>query len=62
DLAGATWVFTTMAIVSALAALPTLSPVIRKLAPPEHYVRAFKPIPPEWVWEFLRNSRTVCGR
>lgn len=40
DLAGATWVFTTMAIVSALAALPTLSPVIRKLAPPEHYADA----------------------
>ncbi|MFD9287308.1 MFS transporter [Streptomyces sp. NPDC060030] len=40
DLAGATWVFTTMAIVSALAALPTLSPVIRRLAPPEHYADA----------------------
>ncbi|MEU8707355.1 MFS transporter [Streptomyces sp. NPDC048565] len=40
DLAGATWVFTSMAVVSALAALPTLSPVIRKLAPPEHYADA----------------------
>ncbi|MFI5756563.1 MFS transporter [Streptomyces sp. NPDC051569] len=37
DLAGPTWVFTAMAIASGLAALPTLSPLIRKLAPPEEY-------------------------
>ncbi|NBM14483.1 MFS transporter [Streptomyces sp. GC420] len=37
DLAGSTWVFTAMAIISGLAALPTLSPHIRKLAPPEEY-------------------------
>ncbi|MFD9459681.1 MFS transporter [Streptomyces sp. NPDC060027] len=37
DLAGSTWVFTAMAIASGLAALPTLSPRIRKLAPPEEY-------------------------
>lgn len=40
DLAGPTWVFTTMAVISGLAALPTLSPLIRKLAPPEEYARA----------------------
>ncbi|MFJ5270402.1 MFS transporter [Streptomyces sp. NPDC088358] len=37
DLAGPTWVFTAMAIASGLAALPTLSPRIRKLASPEEY-------------------------
>ncbi|MGW2559527.1 MFS transporter [Streptomyces sp. NPDC001514] len=37
DLAGPTWVFTAMAIASGVAALPTLSPLIRKLAPPEEY-------------------------
>lgn len=40
DLAGSTWVFTAMAIASGLAALPTLSPRIRKLAPPEEYAVA----------------------
>ncbi|GGZ23583.1 MFS transporter [Streptomyces nitrosporeus] len=37
DLSGSTWVFTTMAVISGLAALPTLSPRIRKLVPPEEY-------------------------
>ncbi|MFJ6936690.1 MFS transporter [Streptomyces sp. NPDC101132] len=37
DQAGPVWVFTVMAVVSGLAALPTLSPRIRKLAPPEAY-------------------------
>ncbi|MFG2877551.1 MFS transporter [Streptomyces sp. NPDC048337] len=37
DQAGPVWVFTTMAVISGLAALPTLSPRIRKLAPPEAY-------------------------
>ncbi len=37
DLAGPTWVFTAMGIVSGLAALPTLSPRIRGLARPEEY-------------------------
>ncbi|MEU9997450.1 MFS transporter [Streptomyces sp. NPDC050848] len=37
DTAGPVWVFTVMAVVSGLAALPTLSPRIRNLAPPEAY-------------------------
>ncbi|MFH8627364.1 MFS transporter [Streptomyces vietnamensis] len=37
DQAGPVWVFTVMAVVSGLAALPTLSPRIRNLAPPETY-------------------------
>ncbi|MER7477671.1 MFS transporter [Streptomyces sp. NPDC126510] len=37
DQAGPVWVFTIMAVISGLAALPTLSPRIRGLAPPEAY-------------------------
>ncbi|MEW2132088.1 MFS transporter [Streptomyces sp. NPDC005435] len=37
DQAGPVWVFTAMAVVSGLAALPTLSPRIRRLGPPELY-------------------------
>ncbi|MDF3300838.1 MFS transporter [Streptomyces tropicalis] len=37
DQAGPVWVFTVMAVLSGLAALPTLSPRIRNLAPPEAY-------------------------
>ncbi|MFF9018124.1 MFS transporter [Streptomyces sp. NPDC014870] len=37
EAAGPVWVFTVMAVVSGLAALPTLSPRIRNLAPPEAY-------------------------
>ncbi|WP_042369311.1 MFS transporter [Streptacidiphilus neutrinimicus] len=40
DQAGPVWVFTVMAVLSGLAALPTLSPRIRKLAPPEAYTDA----------------------
>lgn len=37
DQAGPVWVFSVMAVLSGLAALPTLSPRIRRLAPPEAY-------------------------
>ncbi|GAA2300832.1 MFS transporter [Streptomyces hawaiiensis] len=37
DQAGPVWVFTIMAVISGIAALPTLSPRIRGLAPPEAY-------------------------